>query len=160
MPDQGLDAEKLEVLRGWGGGLQDDARAEVAAAGRAIMLLIEEIERLHVLVWDRRLYPDVPIPRPSTDVVAADTGSPSSLHEALRERLQRGPSEAFPQAEPVSAAGFHRESPSPKPKWIQLGTATVRFPNFPVVASCTQPKSPPAERAVPGLLVIGIWDLP
>ena len=113
VPDQGLDAEKLEVLRGWGGGLQDDARAEVAAAGRAIMLLIEEIERLHVLVWDRRLYPDVPIPRPSPDVVAADTGSPSSLHEALRERLQRGPSETFPQAEPVSAAGFHRESPSP-----------------------------------------------
>jgi hypothetical protein len=114
VPDQGLDAEKLEVLRGWGGGLQDDSRAEVAAAGRAIMLLIEEIERLHVLVWDRRLYPDVPIPRPSPDAVAADTGSPSSLHEALRERLQRGPSsEAFPQAEPVSAAGFHRESPGP-----------------------------------------------
>src|SRR5262245_39972593 len=43
-----LDAEKLEVLNRWGTGLQTDARAEVAAAGRAILLLIDEIERLHV----------------------------------------------------------------------------------------------------------------
>jgi hypothetical protein len=115
MPDSGLDAEKLEVLRGWGTGLQNDSRAEVAAAGRAIMLLIEEIERLHVLVWDRRLYPDVPIPRPLEALGAAgDPGSPSNLHEALRERLQRGSADAFPQAEPAAEAGFHRESPSPK----------------------------------------------
>ena len=111
MPDQGLDAEKLQVLRGWGGGLQNDPRAEVAAAGRAIMLLIDEIERLHVLVWDRHLYPDVPIPRP---FAADDPGAPSTLHEALRERLKRGPADAFPQAEPAEEAAFHRESPNPK----------------------------------------------
>jgi len=114
VPDRGLDAEKLEALRGWGGGLQDDPRAEVAAAGRAIMMLIEEIERLHVLVWDRQLYPDDPIPRPLEGLVPADPGSPSSLHEALRERLQRGSADAFPQAEPAAEAGFHTESPSPK----------------------------------------------
>jgi hypothetical protein len=115
LPDRGLDAEKLGVLREWGGGLQNDPRAEVAAAGRAIMLLIEEIERLHVLVWDRQLYPDVPIPRPLEGLVpAGDPGSPSSLHEALRERLQRGSTDAFPQAEPPAEADFHRESPSPK----------------------------------------------
>jgi hypothetical protein len=51
----GLDAEKLEVLNRWGAGLQTDARAEVAAAGRAILLLVEEIERLHVLLWGKRL---------------------------------------------------------------------------------------------------------
>jgi hypothetical protein len=114
VPDRGLDAEKLEVLRGWGGGLQNDSRAEVAAAGRAIMLLIEEIERLHVLVWDRQLYPDVPIPPPvETPVPADDPGSPSSLHDALRERLQRGSANAFPQVEPAAEAGFHRESPTP-----------------------------------------------
>ena len=115
MPDGGLDADKLEILRGWGGGLQNDSRAEVAAAGRAIMLLIEEIERLHVLVWDRQLYPDVPIPRPLEGLVpAGDPGSPSSLHEALRERLQRGSADAFPQAAPPAEADFHRESPRPK----------------------------------------------
>ncbi|TMM09720.1 MAG: hypothetical protein E6F98_14060 [Actinobacteria bacterium] len=114
MPDEELDAEKLEVLRGWGGGLQNDSRAEVAAAGRAIMLLIEEIERLHVLVWDRQLYPDVPIPRPVESLMpTGEPGSPSSLHEALRERLQRGPANAFPQVEPAAEASFHRESPTP-----------------------------------------------
>lgn len=114
MPDHGLDAEKLDILRGWGGGLENDPRAEVAAAGRAIMLLIEEIERLHVLVWDRQLYPDVPIPRPLEGVMPiGDPRLPSSLHEALRERIQRGSADAFPQAEPAEEAGFHRESPSP-----------------------------------------------
>jgi hypothetical protein len=53
-----LDAEKLEVLSHWGTGLQTDARAEVAAAGRAILLLIDEIERLHVLLWGQRLAAD------------------------------------------------------------------------------------------------------
>jgi len=112
--DPGLDAEKLDVLRGWGGGLQSDPRAEVAAAGRAIMLLIEEIERLHVLIWDRQLYPDVPIPRPLAGVApAGDPASQSSLHEALRERLQGGSLDAFPQSDPAEEADFHRESPSP-----------------------------------------------
>lgn len=116
MPDPGLDAEKLDVLRGWGGGLQNDPRAEVAAAGRAILLLIEEIERLHVLVWDRQLYPDVPIPRPLEGAAPiGNPGSPSSLHEALWERLQRGSTDVFPQAEAPAEEGFHRESTSPKP---------------------------------------------
>jgi len=105
--DRGLDAEKLDILRGWGGGLESDPRAEVAAAGRAIMLLIEEIERLHVLLWDRHLYPDVSSPDP---LPADDPGSPSSLHEALRGRLQRGSADVFPQAEPPAEADFHRES--------------------------------------------------
>ena len=51
----GLSADELEQLRRWGAGLQQDSRLEVSAAGRAIVLLIEEIERLHVLVWDHRL---------------------------------------------------------------------------------------------------------
>ena len=61
----GLNADELEQLRRWGAGLQQDSRLEVSAAGRAIVLLIDEIERLHVLVWDHRLYPpddeDLPV---------------------------------------------------------------------------------------------------
>ncbi len=41
-----LDEEKIELLRRWGVGLQSDERDELRAAGRAILLLIEEIERL------------------------------------------------------------------------------------------------------------------
>jgi hypothetical protein len=46
-----LDEEKLEMLRTWGEGLLNDGRDELRAAGRAIMILVEEIELLHVELW-------------------------------------------------------------------------------------------------------------
>ena len=49
-----LDAEKLDLLRQWGAGLTDDPREEVRAAGRAIGMLIEEIDRLYVEFWHAR----------------------------------------------------------------------------------------------------------
>lgn len=49
-----LDAEKLETLRRWGEGLSGDDRDELRSAGRAILLLIEEIERLHIDLWHAR----------------------------------------------------------------------------------------------------------
>lgn len=76
MPDDGLKADHLDQLRHWGAGLQNDSRPEVAAAGKAISLLIEEIERLHVAIWDQRLSES----RPHPD---APTG------ESLAERLKR-----------------------------------------------------------------------
>ncbi|HXH97069.1 MAG TPA: hypothetical protein VNH40_07650 [Gaiellaceae bacterium] len=90
MPGSELDAEKLAVLRRWGTGLQTDGREEVSAAGKAILLLIEEIERLHVLVWDRRLYPDVPVPPPSASTESEEEGAASqTTYQALRDRLRR-----------------------------------------------------------------------
>lgn len=79
MPDHGLNAQNLDQLRRWGSGLQQDARVEVSAAGRAIVLLIEEVERLHVLVWDRRLYGETP-PQPEPD---------GELDGSLLSRLRR-----------------------------------------------------------------------
>ena len=49
-----LDEQKLEMLRTWGEGLLNDGRDELRAAGRAISMLVEEIERLHVDVWHAR----------------------------------------------------------------------------------------------------------
>jgi hypothetical protein len=80
VPDRGLDEEKLETLAGWAAGLRCDERPEVAAAGRAIELLIEEVERLHVMLWDKQLYPDD----------AADGDPPPeepSIEHTLRRRL-------------------------------------------------------------------------
>jgi hypothetical protein len=57
VPDPGLDVEKLSLLGQWAEGLQRDPRGEVAAAGKAILMLIEEVERLHVTVWDGLLNP-------------------------------------------------------------------------------------------------------
>lgn len=51
MAGRGLDDEKLSMLGTWAEGLRRDQRAEVAAAGRAIELLIDEVERLNVLLW-------------------------------------------------------------------------------------------------------------
>jgi hypothetical protein len=46
-----LDDEKLETLRSWGAGLAADGRDELRAAGKAILILVEEIDRLQVDVW-------------------------------------------------------------------------------------------------------------
>jgi hypothetical protein len=80
VPDKGLNAQQLEQLRRWGIGLETDGREEVSAAGRAILLLIEEVERLHVLVWDRQLYPEAPV---------AIAEPAEELHRSLARRLRR-----------------------------------------------------------------------
>ena len=49
-----LDDEKLDTLRRWGTGLAADERDELRAAGKAILILVEEIERLQVDVWHGR----------------------------------------------------------------------------------------------------------
>ena len=76
---QRLDEEKIDVLRRWGEGLVVEARDELRAAGRAILLLIEEIERLHVDLWNERS-PEVP-----ADDEAAEIAP--ELPTGLRARL-------------------------------------------------------------------------
>ena len=102
MPEDGLDAEKLQVLARWAVGLRADARDELAAAGRAIELLIEEIERLHVLLWGQQLYPAEPAGTlENVWARAADPPEPEAASDdvgaTLRKRLLRR---------------FHSESPS------------------------------------------------
>jgi hypothetical protein len=78
-----LDEDKIDMLRRWGDGLQADSREELRAAGRAILLLIEEIERLHVELWRDR-------PEPAYD--EALEGEPevdSSLLSRLRHLGRR-----------------------------------------------------------------------
>jgi hypothetical protein len=79
-----LDAEKLDTLRRWGHGLETDDRDEIRSAGRAILLLIEEIERLHIDLWHARAG-DEAIPEPEP----ADVDIPTSLVTSLRARLAR-----------------------------------------------------------------------
>ncbi len=75
-PQQRLDEAKVETLRSWGEGLQNDPREEVRAAGRAITMLVEEIERLNIDLWHARTdardpqpaaggTPPLPFPLPS-----------------------------------------------------------------------------------------------
>lgn len=95
MDHAGFKADELEQLRRWGAGLQNDVREEVSAAGRAIVLLIEEIERLHVLAWDHRLFPES-APEKQPELAA-------SLRVRLRQRLGRD----RPHLDPSDQEGFH-----------------------------------------------------
>jgi hypothetical protein len=49
-----LDAQKIDLLRRWADGLAGDERDELRAAARAILLLIEELERVHVELWNAK----------------------------------------------------------------------------------------------------------
>ena len=50
-----LDEQRLEILRVWGVGLSSDSREELRAAGKAITVLIDEIDRLQVDLWNARV---------------------------------------------------------------------------------------------------------
>jgi hypothetical protein len=98
--ETGLDADKLAALERWATGLQSDTRPEVAASGKAILMLVEEIERLHVLLWGRSLYPQEAAEEPERPDVAR------TLRQRLRIHRRRDAAEV-PEA-PV----IHTESTS------------------------------------------------
>jgi hypothetical protein len=83
--DERLDEQKIETLQSWAEGLLRDERSELRAAAKAILLLIEEIEHLHVDLWHARdeesgeIVPD----EPKVDEAPAPT-----LREALARRLR------------------------------------------------------------------------
>ena len=93
-----LDEERLEILRSWGAGLSADTREELRAAGKAITVLIEEIDRLQIDLWHARaerpefVVTPAPIPEPAPEPEpAAAPPQVSTQGSALRERLTRAP---------------------------------------------------------------------
>jgi hypothetical protein len=91
-----LDEQKLSLLRSWGAGLERDEREEVAAAGRAILLLVDEVEQLHVDLWHARTtaaaepeeQEQEPEPEPETSEEPEAPPARPSLGAALRHRLR------------------------------------------------------------------------
>ena len=73
-----LDDEKLETLRSWGTGLAAEGRDELRAAGKAILILIEEIERLQVDVWHTR---ETPTPEATPEPSRARADTEAHVHE-------------------------------------------------------------------------------
>lgn len=69
------------MLRGWGDGLSTSDREELRAAGRAILMLIEEIDRLEADVWNAR----------AAATQALEQRSSQSLATTLRDRLAPRP---------------------------------------------------------------------
>lgn len=66
------------MLRSWGEGLSTSDRDELRAAGRAILMLIEEIDRLEADIWNERA---------AAIQAAGEQRSSSSLASTLRDRL-------------------------------------------------------------------------
>jgi hypothetical protein len=80
-----LDESKIEQLRAWGAGLVADGNYELRATGKAILLLIEEIERLHVDLWNAKTTQEQDQP----DQADGDGQVQASLDRSLRARLSR-----------------------------------------------------------------------
>lgn len=55
MHESGVSEEEVEQLWRWGEALLDDPRAEVRAAGKAIVILAAEVDRLERQLWHREL---------------------------------------------------------------------------------------------------------
>jgi hypothetical protein len=82
--DERLDEQKIETLQGWAEGLLRDERSELRAAAKAILLLVEEIEHLHVDLWHARDGADV-------ETSAVETSAevpPPTLRDVLARRLR------------------------------------------------------------------------
>ena len=80
-----LDEDKINQLRAWGSGLAANGSDDLRATGKAILLLIEEIERLHIDLWNAKSAQDEDQPDPS-DV---DDQVQASMDRTLRARLSR-----------------------------------------------------------------------
>jgi hypothetical protein len=78
-----LDEGKLEQLRAWGAGLYADGNHDLRATGKEILLLIEEIERLHVDLWNAKTPQEQTQPATSD----ADDRVQASIDRTLRARL-------------------------------------------------------------------------
>ena len=99
-----LDEERLEILRTWGAGLSASGRDELRAAGKAIVMLIDEIDRLQADVWmagEAALQrvrmevaaeaPSTPEPEPEPEAAAPLVVDGSeALALTLSERIARG----------------------------------------------------------------------
>ena len=107
-----LDEDKLEALRSWGMKLRQGGDEESVAVGRAILMLVDEIDRLHIDLWHARLQEDSEDAAP-TDVAAEAEEVPvaSRLHGRLQRALRRNSSPAAPP--PTEEAGPDTASAEP-----------------------------------------------
>jgi hypothetical protein len=81
-----LDEERLETLRAWGAGLSTNARDELRAAGKAILMLVDEIDRLEADLWNARAaakQAEAAAAAAATPVVEAPTEEPVAALETV-----------------------------------------------------------------------------
>ncbi len=88
-----MNEDEFAALRAWGEGLRWDEREEVRAAGRAIVMLADEVERLQIALWhagDDATAGDAPHePRANAEAATSRPEETASVNEHLRGRLRR-----------------------------------------------------------------------
>jgi hypothetical protein len=80
-----LDEGKIDQLRAWGSGLAASGSDDLRATGKAILMLIEEIERLHIDLWNAKATPE----QDQADQSDGDDHVEARLDRTLRSRLSR-----------------------------------------------------------------------
>ena len=122
-----LDEERLETLRTWGAGLSTNARDELRAAGKAILMLVDEIDRLEADLWNSR----AATKQAETEATAAKQveAAVAAAAEAVAE-----PSPAAPATEPAPAESSppertprERRSPAVEPSQVLALTLSERI---------------------------------
>ena len=84
-----LDEQKIATLRLWAEGLARDERDEMRAAARAILMLIDEIELLHVELWHAGRLRGPEVDEEEGEVPAERPSLRSVLRERLRSATER-----------------------------------------------------------------------
>jgi hypothetical protein len=107
-----LEEDKLEALRRWGQGLRDAGGEERAAVGRAILMLIEEIERLRLELLRTREQSA----REDLATGEVDGGTDEPLASTLRGRLPQAARRDSESTRP--GAGGEGATTSPE-AWIE-----------------------------------------
>lgn len=115
-----LDEHKLEALRHWGNALQQAGTDEYAAAGRAILMLIDEVEQLQTELRYATEVRSAAVWRASGESVndMSETPVAATLHERLHRALGRQPPSSPRGLEPAEAAESETEAPSSQ-TWIE-----------------------------------------
>lgn len=98
-----LDEERLETLRRWGHGLMQAESEERAAAGRAILMLLEEIHRLQIELRRTQQELSQSVASSSNENVEVLEEPVSTLQERVHRMLRRD-SGAASRAEPSEEA--------------------------------------------------------
>ena len=78
-----LDECKIDQLREWGTGLTASGNDDLRATGKAILMLIEEIERLHIDLWTAKAAQEHQI----TEQADADVQVHEGRERSIRVRL-------------------------------------------------------------------------
>src|SRR4051794_4922702 len=125
-----LDEDRLQTLRRWGQALRQGDGEELAAAGRAILMLIEEVERLRLERWRT--------PERLDSEERPDSNEPDEPSSTLQQRLHRvlrrepeSPSATSPEAgnERGGALGSDAAT-TPPPAGVEAVRGAEKTPAF------------------------------